>query len=224
MRIDRLLGITTCLLNHKIVNAKTLADRFEVSKRTIQRDIETLCLAGIPIVTYHGSAGGYSIAETFSLDKQIYSKEDYQNIIIALKGFCSAYIKGKADSTLEKVLSTVSSLRQSVALDFGVLREGDNLERTFSLLEKAIWTETIVQIDYSDADSRVSARDVEPLLLTYKWYSWYLLAYCQKKRTIVSSNWRGLPGRNIKTGPFRAGTWTPPAFWRNAQVEISGGI
>lgn len=181
IKLDRLFGITTYLLNHKIVSARTLADRFEVSKRTIQRDIDALCLAGIPIITHHGSGGGYSVSEKFSLDKQIYSREDYQNIIIALKGFCSAYIKGKADPTLEKVLSTVSSLRQSVVLDFGALREGGDLERTFSSLEEAILTETIVEIDYSDAEGRVSTRQVEPLLLTYKWYSWYLLAYCQKK-------------------------------------------
>lgn len=61
MKTDRLLGITVYLLNHKKTSAKKLADHFEVSLRTIQRDIESLCLAGIPVVSTYGADGGYDI-------------------------------------------------------------------------------------------------------------------------------------------------------------------
>lgn len=183
MKIDRLLGIVTYLLNHKIATAQTLAHRFEVSKRTIQRDIDTLCLSGIPIISQHGTSGGYSISENFSLDRQIYNKEDFQNIILGLKGLYSANIKGKSGTTLEKVLSSsVSPLKQSVTLDFGALQEGSDFKRIFYLLEDAISKETVVEIDYSSADGRESTRFIEPLLLSYKWYSWYLFAYCKKSR------------------------------------------
>ena len=71
MKIDRLLGITTYLLNRDIVNANTLAKKFEVSSRTIQRDIETLNLAGIPISSIQGTNGGYGIVDSFKFEKQI---------------------------------------------------------------------------------------------------------------------------------------------------------
>ncbi|WP_129595759.1 helix-turn-helix transcriptional regulator [Anaerophilus nitritogenes] len=65
MKIDRLLGIITILLNNKGIKAKDLSEKFEVSIRTIHRDIENICLAGIPIVTYQGGGGGISIAEGY---------------------------------------------------------------------------------------------------------------------------------------------------------------
>lgn len=71
MKIDRLLGIVIYLLNRDIVNANTLAEKFEVSPRTIQRDIETLNLAGIPITSIQGVNGGYSIIDSFKLERTL---------------------------------------------------------------------------------------------------------------------------------------------------------
>ena len=91
MKIDRLLGITIFLLNNKKVSAKVLANKFEVSLRTIQRDLDTLCKAGIPVVYFFGVDGGYEILDCFNMDKQIVGNNDYSNIISALQGLASAY-------------------------------------------------------------------------------------------------------------------------------------
>lgn len=71
MKLDRLLGILTVLLKNDRVSAPQLAEKFEVTRRTIGRDIDTLCQAGIPIVTYQGGGGGISIADGYKLDKSI---------------------------------------------------------------------------------------------------------------------------------------------------------
>ena len=76
MKMDRLIGITMYLLNRNVVSAKELAERFEVSARTIVRDIESLSIAGIPISSSTGAAGGYEILDTFKLNKQITTMEE----------------------------------------------------------------------------------------------------------------------------------------------------
>ena len=75
MKIDRLIGIITTLQQNKKVTAPYLAEKFEVSRRTIQRDIETICQAGIPIVTTQGSNGGISLMDGFSLDTAVFTQQ-----------------------------------------------------------------------------------------------------------------------------------------------------
>ena len=74
MKIDRLLGIITILLQREKVTAPELAERFEVSRRTINRDIEDLCRAGIPVITVQGSGGGISISDSYKIDKTLLAK------------------------------------------------------------------------------------------------------------------------------------------------------
>lgn len=75
MKLDRLLGILTLLLQNDRITTPYLAERFEVTRRTVSRDIDALCRAGIPIVTHQGFGGGISIAEGFRLDKSVLTGE-----------------------------------------------------------------------------------------------------------------------------------------------------
>lgn len=184
MKIDRLIGITMYLLNRNIVSARELADKFEVSTRTIVRDLETLSMAGIPISSSTGINGGYEILDTFKLNKQITNMEDYLFIITAVKGMCSAYDNIKIESTLEKIMAT-SEYRnrdQRVFLDFGAAREGENIPKYIQKLDEAISEQYIVEFDYTDSENKTNHRIIEPLALTYKWYAWYLFGYCTYKR------------------------------------------
>lgn len=185
MRIDRLLGIVIYLLNRDIVNANTLAEKFEVSSRTIQRDIEALCLAGIPIVSLHGTNGGYGIMDGFKLDKQITTAEDYQFIKTALAGLCTAYSNKKLDETFEKILNS-SKIDQgngsNIKFDLSVSREGNNIDEHLKVIEKAINDQHILQYDYTNSYGNRTIRMVEPIGVVYKWYAWYMLAYCSDKK------------------------------------------
>lgn len=183
MKIDRLMGITMYLLNRNVVSAKELAERFEVSVRTIVRDIESLSMAGIPISSSTGASGGYEILDTFKLNKQITTMEDYLFIITALKGMCSAYDSEKINTTLEKLLTAghYKDEEQRIFIDFGVVREGRNIPRFVREIEEAIQNKRIIEFDYADSAGQKSHRTVEPLALNYRWYAWYLLAYCTNK-------------------------------------------
>ena len=183
MKIDRLIGITMYLLNRNIVSARELADKFEVSTRTIVRDVEALGLAGIPISSSTGASGGYEILDTFKLNKQISNIEDYLFVITALKGMCSAYDNKKLDATLGKLLtgSEGENNSQRVFLDFGVAKEGENIPQYIQVIEDAISQEKVIEFDYTNSENKSNHRIIEPLALTYKWYAWYLFGYCTYK-------------------------------------------
>ncbi|MDR1330323.1 MAG: YafY family transcriptional regulator [Oscillospiraceae bacterium] len=187
MKIDRLIGITMYLLNRDVVSAGELAERFEVSVRTVSRDIETLNMAGIPVISSTGSGGGYAVTDAFSLNKQIANIDDYFFVVSALQTLCSAYENKKLDATLEKLLavrrgkSPGKSDERRVFVDFGVVKEGENIPEYTRLLEKAIAGETAVSFDYTSAEGAVTHRIAEPLALNYRWYAWYLLAFCSTK-------------------------------------------
>jgi predicted DNA-binding transcriptional regulator YafY len=90
MRIDRMLSITVMLLNRDRVSARELAEKFEISIRTVYRDIEAINLAGIPVISYPGNSGGFGIMENYRLDRQLLTLNDMLGILTALKGVNSA--------------------------------------------------------------------------------------------------------------------------------------
>ena len=183
MKIDRLLGITIYLLNHDKATATFLAERYEVSVRTIQRDINVLCMAGIPVVSTFGVDGGYKILETFKLEGQVANQKDYAVILAALKGLSSAYESQKIEETLEKIeaVALKNSNQPSVILDFGVLKEKQNINEYLITLEKAIIENKTIIFTYTNAADQSGTYEIEPVAVVYKWFNWYLLGYNVQK-------------------------------------------
>ncbi|MEG0388680.1 MAG: HTH domain-containing protein, partial [Niameybacter sp.] len=85
MKINRLLEIVILLLNKKSITAKELANRFEVSTRTIYRDIDDLSAAGIPIYTNKGGGGGIALLEEYTLNKTLLSDLEKEQLLMTLK-------------------------------------------------------------------------------------------------------------------------------------------
>ncbi|MBP2658993.1 MAG: hypothetical protein H6Q69_2025 [Firmicutes bacterium] len=185
MKIDRLLGIVIYLLNRDTVSARALAEKFEVSPRTIQRDIETLGLAGIPVSSTQGTNGGYKIVNSFKINSQFLTIEDYSFIITALKGLCSAYENSHIETTFEKLIS-LSPINekspQHIHLDFSVLREGGHIKDDLTTIETAINKEMAVEFEYTNAQNDQSQRLVEPMAVIHQWYAWYLFGFCCERQ------------------------------------------
>ncbi len=182
MKIDRLLGITIYLLNHKKTSAQVLANHFEVSIRTIVRDIESLCMAGIPVISTFGSDGGYEIQNTFQMERQIAGATDYAYIVTALKGLATAYHNKEIDATLQKIQTVTNKTTSNVVLDFGVLSEKKNINDKLTILEQAVKEKHTVAFTYTNADNIQKNFEVEPVATLYQWYSWYLLSYYPKHK------------------------------------------
>ncbi len=179
MKTDRLYAITIYLLNHGKTSASELAGRFEVSVRTIQRDIDSLCAAGIPIVAESGVNGGYYLTESFKMNAQTATEEDYSYILTALKGYSTAMKNPHIDTAIEKITSLASKKDDSVILDFSVLKEVDN--SLMQTLQEAIKSKNAVRFSYANAENITRIHTVEPVAVVYRWYAWYLLAYSTVK-------------------------------------------
>ena len=180
MKIDRLIGIVVYLLNHGRTSAQRLAEEFEVSSRTIMRDLESLDQAGIPIQSFCGVDGGYQIMDGFVLDRQAASSREYDWIVAALKGMASAYAGKSLKQALEKVQSISHTVDAAVSLDLGVASEDGKIKGQLMLLEKAIEEKCVVRFSYTNSHDEVKEIQVEPVCLQYKWYNWYLIAYYEK--------------------------------------------
>lgn len=179
MKTDRLYAITVYLLNHGKTSANELSRRFEVSLRTIQRDMDALCQAGIPVISETGANGGYSLSENFKMDAHTVTDEDYSYILTALKGLASAVNIQKLNTTVEKVTTLATDRNNGIILDFSVLQERDH--QLFEMLQKAVRLKQAVQFEYTNAENVSRVHTVEPVAVIYRWYAWYLLAYSTVK-------------------------------------------
>ncbi|SCX91633.1 helix-turn-helix transcriptional regulator [Alkaliphilus peptidifermentans] len=182
MKIDRLLGIITILLNNEKVTAKILAEKFEVSVRTIYRDIENICMAGIPIVTYQGGGGGISIAEGYKLDKSILTSDELGNIIIGLKSIESISNNSNINLLLNKLSpkhEDIISFSDNIFIDLTSFYK-TSLSQKISLIREAANSNYEVVFDYFST-AGVSNRYVEPYFITFKWAAWYVFGYCKSR-------------------------------------------
>lgn len=180
MKIGRLIGIVVYLLNNGRTSAQKLAEEFEVSARTIMRDLETLDQAGIPIQSLYGVEGGYQIMDSFVLEKQVATSHEYDWIVTALKGMASAYANKDLEQTLAKVKSLNHTEGVAVSVDLGVAGEDEKIKEQLKLLEDAIGKKCAVRFSYTNSHDEVKEIQVEPVLLQYKWYNWYLIGYYEK--------------------------------------------
>jgi len=187
MKLDRLLAITMLLLNRKRVGAKELADRFEVSLRTIYRDLETINQAGIPIISYAGAAGGYELMDKYRLDRQMLSLDELQSIIIALRGVKSTMDDREISTLLEKVGALVTrseqvatdSLHRELLIDINPWHGGEEEKEKLAVLRQAIRQSRLVSFSYTSGLGDDSQRVCEPMAVVLKGYLWYLYGYCR---------------------------------------------
>lgn len=180
MKIDRLISIVVYLLNHGRTSAQKLAEEFEVSSRTIMRDLESLDQAGIPIQSFYGVEGGYQIMDNYVLEKQVATNHEYDWIITALEGMASAYASKNLKHALEKVQSISHTSSTAVSVDLGVASEDDKIKEQLMLLEDAIEEKYVVHFSYTNSHDDIKDIQVEPVCLQYKWYNWYLIGYYEK--------------------------------------------
>ena len=183
MKLDRLMGILTVLLQNDRVTAPYLAEKFEVNRRTIGRDIDALCLAGIPIITHQGVRGGISIAEGFRLDKSVLTMDELSGLIAALKGIGTVSDESHIGRVLDKLganSSAVVSLREPVIIDLASHYK-DNLTAKIELIKKAVREARCIEFDYY-YEKGTTRRRIEPYFVIFQWSSWYVFGFCQKRR------------------------------------------
>ena len=177
---NRLFEIVYILMQKRKTTAKELADRFEVSTRTIYRDIETLSTANIPIYASKGKDGGIGLLDKYILNKTILSEEEQNQILFALQGMKK--VKGQDEKDILEKLSILfnKKINDWIKIDFS--NWGNIQEERFDIIKSAILNKQLVQFTYYNSNGEESKRIVEPLQIWFKDKSWYLVSYCKLKQ------------------------------------------
>ena len=181
MQINRLFEIVYILLDKKTITAKELSKRFEVSVRTIYRDIDTLSIAGIPIYTNKGKGGGISLMDDFVLNKSVLSEKEQNEILMSLQSLNA--MKFLDVEPVLKRLSTIFNKESTnwIDVDFSKWGSDDSEKEKFNIIKTAILSTKIVSFDYFSSYGEKTLRTVEPLKLVFKGQDWYLYCFCRLK-------------------------------------------
>lgn len=183
MKIDRLIGILSILLQQETATAPDLAERFEVSRRTINRDIEDLCKAGIPIVTRQGSGGGISIMEDYKVDRTVFTTREMQDILAGLRSLDSVSGTNQYSLLMEKLSAGGSDFMagdQSILIDLSSWYK-DSLAPKIETIRNAIDAGRELAFFYF-SPKKESQRRIEPYYLIFRWSSWYVWGWCSERK------------------------------------------
>lgn len=175
MKLDRLIGILSVLLQTDKITAPELAERFEVSRRTINRDIESLCKAGIPIVTTQGAGGGISIMGSYKLDKTLLTSRDMRDILAGLRSLDSVNGTNRYGQLMEKLSAGSSDFLigdQTMLIDLSSWYR-QSLAPKIDIIRTAIDECRTLSFQYY-APGGEGQREIEPCYLIFRWSSWYV--------------------------------------------------
>ncbi|MBP3602966.1 MAG: YafY family transcriptional regulator [Lachnospiraceae bacterium] len=181
MKIERLIGIITTLQQKEKVTAPYLAEKFEVSRRTINRDIEDICRAGIPIVTTQGINGGISLMEGFALDTTVFTRQELSTVFTGLKSLDSVSSSQSADKLASKMgAGDTLELIDSMTIDLASFYKS-SLSSKIELIKKGISERKCLAFHYyynkGEADKLI-----EPYRIYFMWSDWYVFGYCKQRQ------------------------------------------
>ena len=190
MRIDRLLAIIILLLNREKIKACDLARRFEVSVRTIYRDIDAINLAGKPIIAYPGNNGGFGIMDNYKLERQVLSMNDMISILNTLKSVHTTLADSSLDTAIDKFtslvpqegLSKLHEYSEQFVIDIMPLGYHKRQRKFLKIIHGAIQEQRLLKFTYRSMKGECLTRTTEPMTLLFKGYAWYLFAFCRTRQ------------------------------------------
>ncbi|WP_320936073.1 YafY family protein [Enterocloster lavalensis] len=189
MKTDRLVSIIMMLLDKERVSAQELADRFEVSPRTIYRDIETINMAGIPVRSTPGVGGGFEIMQEYKLDKNVFSAADLSAILMGLSSLSGMVRGNELVNALAKVRRFIPADRakeielraNQIYIDLSPWMGNRNIQPYLELVKTALQESRLLSFEYADRFGNKTVRTVEPYQIVLKGSHWYFQGYCRKR-------------------------------------------
>ena len=178
MKNNRLFKILYYVLEKGKVTANELAEKYEVSIRTIYRDIDVLSSSGIPIYATQGKGGGIEIADDFVLKKSFLSENEQEQILIALKGL--ELTNKEYDNELLTKLTALFKTKNTnwIEVDFTNWQRSKSYDELFKDIKSAIINKNIVHFIYFSSNKKETSRKVKPIRLLFKGWDWYMYAFC----------------------------------------------
>lgn len=203
MKIERLIGIITILQQKKRVTAPYLAEKFEVSRRTINRDIENICRAGIPIVTTQGVNGGISIMDGFSIDTTVFTEQELSDIFTGLKSLDSVSYSAVTEKLANKIGgNSAIRLTDNMIIDLSSFYK-DDLAAKIDSIKQAMKESKCITFHYCYNKGEAD-KQIEPYLIVFKWSDWYVFGFCKERQDFRMYKLRRLWNLKISEEPFIA--------------------
>lgn len=182
MAMERLFEMVYLLMERPSITAKELAERFEVSTRTVLRDVDTLSKAGVPIYTIQGRGGGIALMEGYVLNKFLLTEGEQQEVLFALKAL-TAVKAMDTQGTLDKVQTLFQKHNTDwIQVDFSPWGTGPKEKEKWQLVKEAVLHKRLLAFDYYNRYGQKNHRLIEPGRVVYKAHSWYIQGYCTKKK------------------------------------------
>lgn len=186
MKVDRLVSIIMILLEKERVGAQELADMFEVSPRTIYRDIDAINLAGIPVRSISGVGGGFEIMQNYKVDKKVFSTSDLSALLMGLSSLSDMIRGDELVHALAKVKSFIPADKakdiefkaNQILIDLSPWMGNKNINSHLQMIKAALQENKLLSFDYSDQHGNSTSRIVEPYQLVLKGSHWYFQGYC----------------------------------------------
>lgn len=178
MQESRLFRIIYYLLDKGKSTAPELAEKFEVSVRTIYRDIDIISSMGIPVYAMQGKGGGITLLDNFVLDKSLLSTREKEQILMALQGIIATE-PNNSDELLTKLGSLFQTKNTNwIEVDFSNWVKRNPSQDIFQLMKSAIFSRNVISFQYFSSNRESTKRRVEPLKLVFKSKDWYLYGFC----------------------------------------------
>ncbi len=190
MKFEIMVNILFEMLSKKIVSAKYLADKYEVSVRTVYRYIQSLEYAGIPVYTTRGNGGGFSLIDTYRLSASFLTKSEFEQTVSAITGILSGLPNKTLENALNKLKGTVKNeysnyniTNGNLIIDAGPWGDAVGYKSKMSVIQKCIEDKLVLNIVYHDRNGNVTNRDIEPHIIVFKQGLWYVYSYCRLRQT-----------------------------------------
>ncbi|MBF2455046.1 YafY family transcriptional regulator [Listeria seeligeri] len=189
MKVDRLMSIVLILLDKERISAQELADRFEVSLRTIYRDIDAIDLAGVPIRSTPGVGGGFEIMPDYKMDSKVFSTADLSAILMGLSSLSNMVRGDELINALAKIKSFIPADRakeielkaNQIYIDLSQWTGNNNIQTHVEIIKVALQENKLLTFEYIAHQGNKTERIVEPYQLVMKSSHWYLYGYCQNR-------------------------------------------
>lgn len=209
MQTERLFEVVYTLLDRGRVTAQELADKLNVSKRTILRDIETLTLAKVPIYTTQGKGGGVSLLDGYVLDKAVLSDEEKEQILLGIKTLLpTGGASGKALSKLGSLFSVKNT--DWIEVDFSRWSNPTHDREKFDTLKNAVTQRKALAFSYPNSVGEISERKAYPLKLVFQGQAWYIQAFCLLKEDYRTFKINRMIDLQVLPETFDAALYAPP--------------
>lgn len=233
MKIDRLISIIMMLLDKKRMGANELAETFEVSKRTIYRDIDAINLAGIPVVSISGVGGGFEIMPDYKLDKNVFSATDLSAILMGLTNVSNMIRGDELINAITKVKSFIPPDRlkeielkaNQILIDLSSWLGNSAVQSHLEIIKSAINENKLLTFEYYDRHASKSTRTVEPYQLVLKGNHWYFNGFCLMRNDYRLFRLTRITNLATNNQIFAPRNYQPPqlefiGIWETMQTKI----